>query len=193
MIYNDPFEREVITYPYVWQDNIFSEQELKTIIDYCDSKGTQEATTFAGLQRDLRKSEIKFHQRNIDNGWIFDRLNTLIEFINEKYYRFDLNGYNYFQYTKYNKTGKYGWHMDTHLGADNRDQTRKLSLSIQLNDDYTGGEFMINEGEEKKAFTVPMKKGRAVLFPSFLIHRVSPIKKGIRKSLVVWVQGPKFK
>jgi PKHD-type hydroxylase len=193
MIYNDPFEREVITYPYVWQDNIFSEQELKTIIDYCDSKGTQEATTFAGLQPELRKSEIKFHQRNAHNGWIFDRLNLLIEMMNEKYYRFDLNGYNYFQYTKYNKSGKYGWHMDTHLGSKNKEQTRKLSLSIQLNDEYTGGDFMINEGEEKKPSIIPMQKGRAVLFPSFLIHRVAPITKGVRKSLVVWVQGPKFR
>ena len=71
-------------------------------------------------------------------------------------------------------------------------QPRKLSLSLALNDDFEGGEFQINEGKETNPITVPMHKGRVVLFPSFMIHRVTPITKGTRKSIVVWVNGPKF-
>ena len=113
--------------------------------------------------------------------------------MNEKYYRFDLNGYDMFQYTTYDKDGKYGWHMDTRLDKGNDQQTRKLSMTLLLNDDFEGGDFMINEGSEQKPTKVEMKKGRAIFFPSFMIHQVTPVTSGIRKSLVVWVVGPKFK
>jgi PKHD-type hydroxylase len=64
-----------------------------------------------------------------------------------------------------------------------------------LNDpsEYKGGKFQFNEGTEKAALDVPQVKGRMILFPSFMIHRVTPVTKGIRKSLVAWVLGPKFR
>jgi len=58
---------------------------------------------------------------------------------------------------------------------------------------YEGGEFQINNGQEKDVETIPTKKGRMIIFPSFMIHRVAPVTKGKRKSVVVWVTGPKFK
>jgi PKHD-type hydroxylase len=194
MIYNNPIERARITYPWVWQDGVFTDKEIDSIVKYCDYHGTEQGTTFGGDQ-EIRKSGVRFHSRNEETAWIFDRLNTIIEVNNERYYQFDLNGYDSFQYTTYDKTGKYGWHMDTAMGIDprNNQQTRKLSLILALNDDFVGGEFQINVGEEKKPDIVPMKKGKAIIFPSFMIHQVTPVKKGIRKSLVVWVQGPKFR
>jgi PKHD-type hydroxylase len=68
--------------------------------------------------------------------------------------------------------------------------TRKLSFSIMLNDDYEEGEFFMNLGEK---FNVPLKKGDMLIFPSFILHGVNPVKTGTRKSLVGWVTGPKFK
>ena len=64
-----------------------------------------------------------------------------------------------------------------------------------LNDtsEYKGGKFQFNEGTEKNAVDVPQIRGRMILFPSFMIHRVTPVTKGVRKSLVVWVLGPKFR
>jgi PKHD-type hydroxylase len=84
--------------------------------------------------------------------------------------------------------------MDICLGKQKEPSAlvRKLSLSLLLNDDFEGGEFHINQGNEKQPIIVPTKKGRAILFPSFMIHRVTPVTKGIRRSLVVWVLGPKF-
>jgi PKHD-type hydroxylase len=193
MIYNDPWERHIVTYPYIWQDGAFSDDELQTIVNYCDAASVEKGTTFSGIDETIRKSGVKFHHRNDHTAWIFDRLNFYIEALNEKYYQFDLNGYDSFQYTTYDKSGKYGWHMDTMMDKGNNQLTRKLSLTLLLNDDFTGGDFMINLGNEKKASAIEMKKGRMILFPSFMIHQVTPIKKGTRKSLVVWTVGPKFK
>ena len=75
-------------------------------------------------------------------------------------------------------------------------ECRKLSVTFLLNDpkkDFKGGTFQINSGEEKNAESVPMRKGDIIVFPSFLIHRVAPVTKGTRKSIVVWVLGPKFR
>jgi PKHD-type hydroxylase len=109
-----------------------------------------------------------------------------------------LNGYDSFQYTEYQafEGGKYDFHMDTIMGKNkpaNMPETRKLSVTLVLNDDFEGGEFYMNNGQEKDAELIPTGKGRLILFPSFLIHRVAPVTKGVRKSLVVWVNGPKFK
>jgi PKHD-type hydroxylase len=77
-----------------------------------------------------------------------------------------------------------------------RPPQRKLSFTLMLNDDYEGGEFEIGrysfgEWQLKTETTVAENKtGTLVVFPSTLPHRVKPVSKGIRKSLVGWVPGP---
>jgi PKHD-type hydroxylase len=70
---------------------------------------------------------------------------------------------------------------------------RKLSISLMLSDpsEYTGGDFEIMTGKSPTQVLQP--KGRAIAFPSYMMHRVTPIITGVRRSLVVWVLGPKFK
>lgn len=205
-IYNNPWERSTVTYPYVWWDDGFTAEELNKIIEYCE-KTELERSSVIGRDPEkekqeiekVRRCDIKFINRNEESAWIFDRVNFIIKSLNDQFYGFDLNGYDAFQYTSYNSAeqGMYDWHMDAHLGKDNlpanMPQPRKLSLSLLLNDpetDYEGGDFLINDGGEQK---VEFKKGRAVAFPSWLLHKVSPVTKGFRKSLVVWVTGPKWK
>lgn len=198
-IYNNPWQRSQITFPYVTWDNGFTEEELKAIVDYCDSVGTDFGTTFgAEKKEDIEKhrvSNVKFHDRNQNTAWIFDKLNFIIQASNEQFYNFHLNGYAEFQYTTYDPSGRYDWHTDMSFGNKygNDAQPRKLSLTLLLNDDFEGGEFQINDGKEESPVKIEMHKGRAIMFPSFMIHRVTPVTKGVRKSLVVWVLGPKFR
>ena len=119
--------------------------------------------------------------------------------INEisKVYNFDINGYDHFQYAEYDakESGRYNWHMDLGLDAfsENVYSTGKLSMSMLLNTpevDFGGGEFQIFRSDEE---IVPLEKGEILMFPSFMIHRVKPVTRGIRKSLVIWASGPGFK
>jgi PKHD-type hydroxylase len=74
-------------------------------------------------------------------------------------------------------------------------EPRKLSIAMLLNtpgEDFEGGEFQINGWRENKPINIDIRKGRIIAFPSFMIHRVCPVTKGVRKSLVIWVSGPKF-
>jgi PKHD-type hydroxylase len=70
---------------------------------------------------------------------------------------------------------------------------RKLSMSIQLSDpkDYKGSQLQFWETQKDKNF--PNSQGTAIIFPSYMLHRVTPLLSGTRYSLVTWVGGPNFK
>jgi PKHD-type hydroxylase len=200
-ISNNPWERSLVTYPWVYYDNCFTDAEINNIIRYCDSFEQETGVTFGAESveqiKQHRVSKVNFHERNNDTAWVFDKLNAMIENVNRNFYNFDLNGYKVFQYTTYNENdrGRYDWHTDMSFGrAYGEDiEPRKLSMTLLLNDEFDGGEFQINTGREEQPEIVPVPKGRAIFFPSFLIHRVTPVTRGTRKSMVVWILGPKFK
>ena len=90
----------------------------------------------------------------------------------------------------YDNGGHYGWHIDMGSGFAEK---RKISGVIQLSnpEEYEGGELQLQMplGE----ITAPKDKGSLSLFPSYIRHRVTPVSKGVRKSLVVWASGPAFR
>jgi len=217
-IMNNPWERHTCIYPWVYWDNAFTEEELQKMCDYFAEQGVERGTTVGGKiseantgeikieqspNEKVRKSNVKFHNRNENTAWIYDRLNWVIQQLNEQFYGFDLYGYDTMQYTEYESVegGKYDFHMDTIMGRnvplDMQTQgIRKLSLTMALNEpgvDFEGGNFQINQGQEADAESVELKRGRIIAFPSWMLHRVAPTTKGKRKSLVIWVLGPKFK
>jgi PKHD-type hydroxylase len=182
---------------YAMDDTVFTPTEIDKILDYADT-----LKLMPGLDRgNVRKSQVNFMHPNSDNGWIFDRLNGALDYMNEKYYNFDINGYEFIQYSTYDAKddGRYNFHMDMALGEldKNWHENRKLSMTLLLNQpgvDFEGGEFEINTSSESQVpEKINLKKGKLILFPSFLIHRVRPVTKGIRKSLVIWLTGPKFR
>lgn len=197
-IYNDPYRRSGVSEAWCYWDDVFSKADLEDIVQYCDSCKLDKGTVFTETDRQeldkIRISDVGFHYRNGITGWIFDKCNFIIQNANEKFFNFNLNGYDSFQYTTYNseENGKYDWHMDMRIGGDPILEHRKLSMTLLLNDDFEGGNFQISLGDNNNPITLPAKKGRALLFPSYMIHRVTPVTKGIRKSLVVWCTGPKF-
>jgi PKHD-type hydroxylase len=198
-----PSEREFITYPWVYWDNGFTEAEVNQIAAYCAAGELREGKTFTGYREDIRRSKIQFNTWTQENGWIFDKLIEVVQVMNNRWYGFDLNGFDAFQYGEYRaeEGGHFEWHTDMHFGAQNRQvddyglqQPRKLSLSMALNEpgvDFEGGDFQLNMGHQD-LISVPMPKGRIIVIPSFLLHRVTRVTKGVRKSIVAWVTGPKF-
>lgn len=192
--------------PYALAHNVFTNQELDAIIEYTSKLEVRKGLVATGdtaeneKLNDYRKSNIAFFTPSKENEWIFKKLNITIEDLNAQHYNFILNGYDALQYTEYNASydGKYDWHMDCMLGGtlpDKMYEMRKLSFSVILNEpnvDFEGGNFelMINSTTPT---TIVAPKGTVIFFPSFMIHRVSQLTKGKRKSLVGWVTGPKFR
>lgn len=202
---NDPWTRNRITHSHVCWNGAFTTDELDHLDYICSKEHLEESTTFGASKPEEvwkhRKSKVKFFCRDQNTDWIFRRFNEVGELINNQFYNFNLNGYESFQYTVYygNEQGRYDWHMDAMLGGDKNNtlsqETRKLTMVLLLNEpgrDFTGGEFQINQGDQNAPQTLDICKGRIIAFPSFLIHRVCPVLSGIRKSIVIWIEGPKF-
>ena len=202
-ISNDPFVRHRIIHSSYYWDNAFTEEQLNDIENYCETFDKQTATASDNDDGKLRKSKIAWFHKNEHPKlhYFFNLLNLTIEQVNEDFYNFDLNGYSSVQYTSYDaeENGEYGYHIDIHTGPDMEDahlkygDTRKLSLSLILSDpqSYEGGNFTFKLSEDE--FEIEQKRGRIIFFPSFFLHKVHPVTKGIRKSIVAWVEGPKFR
>jgi PKHD-type hydroxylase len=115
----------------------------------------------------------------------------LCKIANKNMWNFDIWGYqDGFQYTVYyGDGGHYDWHADLGPGISNR----KISCVLQLSDpgEYEGGDLQMNPGGN--ILTVPKGLGTLCFFPSFLLHRVTPLNGGVRKSLVNWFCGANFR
>ena len=100
------------------------------------------------------------------------------------------NHLSYVQITRYETGGRYDWHHDD----DHNDEgaTRKVSLSVCLNnpDQWEGGEFLF---KEVNGFEDPRERGTLILFPSYFVHQVAPVTRGVRYSLVAWMEGPPWR
>ena len=95
------------------------------------------------------------------------------------------------QYTEYPEGGFYDWHVDNDVNCENEPPVRKISMTCLLSpeNEFEGGDLeLVKEGQ-----AIKLKQGQAAFFASFIRHRVAPVTKGVRRSLVMWFGGPPFK
>ena len=145
---------------------------------------------------DIRKSDIVW----ITDQWVYDLIWGYMMSANELAgWKYDIRAAESIQITRYKKGGFYSWHKDG-MGSHNEvrnepdnkflhENTRKLSMTIVLNSDFEDGDF---EFKDEYTENPKLEEGSIIVFPSFLQHRVAPITKGIRYSLVAWFLGPPF-
>ncbi len=177
----------------VWED-VFTAAELDAITAYGDQQLLQKAEIAIKSDNydDVRITKVAWLEHNPETAAFYERIAQVVRHINSQFYHFDVTGLENFQYTVYDGSegGHYDWHID--YGAHNP-RPRKISISVQLSDesDYEGCELQFQPGN--KIGTAPKKRGTIVAFPSFFLHRVTPVTRGTRKSLVVWAAGTPFR
>ncbi len=95
------------------------------------------------------------------------------------------------QYTEYPEGGFYDWHVDNDVNMQNEPPVRKISMTCLLSpqSEFEGGDLELT----KEGQSVKLKQGHAIFFASFIRHRVAPVTRGNRKSLVMWFGGTPFK
>lgn len=176
---------------YCFKDG-FNEQELEWIDNLKELYPYEEASVVGGDDiKDVRKSKVKWIHIDNQSHWVYDKIKNFIVEANQ-IWKFDLNCViDSIQYTEYyDNGGHYGWHMDIGPHPINH---RKVSVTIQLSDpeDYDGGELELWTGAGIQK--VEKHKGCAILFPSYMLHRITPVTKGTRRSLVLWVGGANYR
>ena len=118
---------------------------------------------------------------------------SIVRNLNYNTFDFDINTIESLQLTRYvAPNGHYEFHQDGngYIPIKN-DMVRKISISVGLNDDYEGGEFEYMVDQHPRA--IQLGKGDIIIFPSYLLHRVKPVTKGTRYSLVAWTLGSPLK
>ena len=187
--------------------NLAEDRWEKSSVNVKKGITNEERKTGEKLIHDIDKNE-----RISDVVWTNDQwlIKTIWPFMikaNENAgWKYDITGMTGMQITRYKSGGFYNFHTDgmgDHLSVYDRPSNkifhgnvRKLSMTVLLNDDYEGGEFQFaTYYREKCEIITPEfnKTGSIIVFPSDMEHRVTPITKGIRYSLVVWFLGPPFK
>lgn len=174
--------------------NAISDEEIILLKQVVEKYPEQEGKVGLGYNKEHKRiSRVTWvHNEDTDLVWLLDRLEIMIKQANAAMrWNFELGGfYEHLQYARYE--GDAGGFFDGHydVGKNPIQASRKLSISIQLSDpsEYEGGEL-----ELYSIGPAPKQKGAVIIFPSFLMHRVAPVTKGVRESLIVWVSGPPFK
>ena len=197
-------------YWQVWQ-SILSPEDCKKIVNIAKTYPAKDGVV-GGENKDstlnniaeIRDSTVRWLPKNDSK---FSELTHLIrncfDEANARAFGFDLSTFYELQFTEYHATSKqhYDWHTDCNMVDCTDVTTRKLSMVIQLSDpeDYEGGVFELGEPAVDRDHNFPLKQelfnpqGSLVVFPSFIYHRVTPVTKGTRYSLVSWSRGPQFR
>jgi PKHD-type hydroxylase len=183
-----------------WVEKIDKHYIDKLILDIESKYPVETAVmgqTSAIVDEAYRSSKVAFVKEK-DFPEIWGIANSIINNANKYAYNFDINSIADCQYTVYDsdKKGKYDWHMDTFIPG-NTTFDRKITLIIQLSDpeEYEGGllEFQDCNYFDRGYVQKLRLKGTAITFPSFIRHKVGTVTKGVRRSLIFWMEGPAFR
>ena len=187
-------EKEQQMENYYYFTDALTDEEIEKILKLAEDIKEEQGVIGKKLEveRSYRNSKIKWLDANEDNKWLYEKMADYVKKANKTLWNYDIIGFGEgFQlgtYVAENK-GHYDWHMD----CDSSNSFRKISISVQLSDpsEYEGGELQLYT--KRNTTTLPKEKGTAIFFSSFILHRVTPITKGKRMSLVAWVTGPQFR
>ena len=148
-------------------------------------------------------TDLKIRDSNIcflNDQWLKSVLTFYMQDANQRAgWNFDIENSEDTQFTIYNKDQYYDWHVDQDLDPYQQGAykglTRKISLSVSLNDEskYEAGDFKFGYNYKETTCKELKQKGTVVVFPSFIHHKVEPVKKGVRYSIVKWFLGKSFK
>jgi len=175
---------------------IFTPQQCEMVIQ----AGHKQKPETAQVGMNSPKGGVDTKKRTTTISWIpFKEMPEMYSQIEATMQKINLNHFGFenvkitepAQFTEYPKGGFYDWHMDLDVNGQYEPPIRKISMTILLSDPSTfkGGEL---EFMEKNKMS-DLKQGQAIFFASFIRHRVAPVKKGMRRSLVMWFGGQPFK
>lgn len=194
---------------WYWFQGGLSKEEVNKVIKLASELPIERATTLAEngelVEHDnpngARSSMVKWIPQSDDWNWLYVRMMELAKEANDETWNFDLiSADENIQYTEYyaNENGHYDWHQD--VGPGDLASKRKVSITLQLSEDdeYVGGDLEITGGGNghgvfETSHICPRGKGITVVFPSYMMHRVTPVTKGTRRSLVLWVGGSHYR
>ncbi len=186
---------------YIVQTNspMFTPLQCKMIIE----AGREEPKNIAEVGADskgIKGGKVDTKTRTSHISWIpfskmpemYKNIEKIMKTTNGNHFGFDgMQITEMAQYTEYPEGGFYDWHVDNDVNCKHEPPIRKISMTCLLSpeNEFEGGDLeLVKEGQ-----SVKLQQGQAIFFASFIRHRVAPVTKGVRRSLVMWFGGPPLK
>ena len=195
-----------------------SKDDCNKYLKYClKHSDWEDASTIAKGYQDIRSSDEKefdeksqkfdYEMRKTDVSFITDKDNLMNELVwgfireaNKQFFNYNLDYFQAIQFARYQNGGHYDWHQDVSGSPAEGKECRKLSLTMSLTDHttYDGGYLEFYNGEkpyehdEHNVAKDVKDQGSVIVFDSRDWHRVTPVTKGVRYSIVCWTVGPHF-
>ena len=175
---------------------IFTPKQCQMVIN----AGRSEPRQNAGVGNDNGGSGVDTETRTSHISWIpfsktpemYKDIEKVMKTTNGNHFGFDgMQITEMAQYTEYPEGGFYDWHIDSDTHFAHEPTVRKISMTLLLSpeNEFEGGDLeLMKEGKPAK-----LKQGHAIFFASFIRHRVTPVIRGNRKSLVMWFGGTPLK
>tara|TARA_R110002072_G_scaffold246607_1_gene405850 strand:+ start:50 stop:595 length:546 start_codon:yes stop_codon:yes gene_type:complete len=170
--------------------NVISNEFIDKIIPLTNHKAEKNLKIKFGVDKNIRN--VKGYHLNFNTptnlfywNYIKQEIERLYTFYKAKFPKMTSSKINQIDLLKYSPGGKYGIHTDHGTNA-----ARHLSIIINLNDEYEGGDLIFTNQKEKEIKKLKLGKGSIVFFPSNFMypHGIQPITKGTRYSIVAWLQ-----
>jgi len=177
---------------------VFTPKQCQMIIEAGRAEPKQDA--YVGNKKGIKGGELDTKTRTSHISWIpfkklpemYKDIEKIMKTTNGNHFGFDgMQIIEPAQYTEYPEGGFYDWHIDNDLECSKEPPVRKISMTCLLSpkNEFEGGDLeLMKEGQIAK-----LEQGHAIFFASFIRHRVAPVIRGTRKSLVMWFGGPPFK
>lgn len=190
-------EEHKIAKPVGFYSEVIPSKLMDLIIEEIDKIGQDDLidatvgnSKSSSISTDIRNSKIHWWY---ETHWVTSLVSHYFNKINRDFWEYDLTYLSGIQVTTYSVGDHYTWHCDYGVSQDSN-HTRKISMSLLVSDpdEYEGGDLEFIDYHGKNVFA-PREKGTMVFFDSRLPHRVTPVTKGKRISLVAWMFGPKLR
>jgi len=179
----------------VWR-GLFTPADLDALERQFDCLQLEQARLSGNRLDSIRTTHVAWVNRNEGTEDLYLRMEAVVLRLNAEHFHAELSGLSTMQYAVYRESdsGYFDWHSD--YGRERNDpgrEPRKLTLSLQLSDgdSYEGCDLEARAVWHMDA--APRERGTLVAFRATVLHRVTPITRGVRKSLVIWATGPEYR
>jgi PKHD-type hydroxylase len=179
----------------IWH-SIFTTGQLDALERHCDGLQLEQARLTGKGNSGIRSTQVAWVRRNAETEDLYLRMEAVMLRLNADLFHFVLSGLTAMQYAVYRQeeAGYFDWHNDYGRYRDDPSlEPRKITMSLQLSD---GASYDGCDLEVRAAHPIdfaPRERGALMAFRANALHRVTPITRGVRKSLVIWAAGPEFR
>jgi PKHD-type hydroxylase len=179
----------------LWR-GLFTAEQLGALERHCDSLPLEQARLTGQTHDGIRSTQVAWVHRNAQTEDLYLRMEAVVLRLNADLFHFNLSGLTTMQYAVYRQeeAGYFDWHNDYgRYRGDPGQEPRKITMSLQLSDgaSYEGCDLQVRAAHPIDV--APRELGTLFAFRANALHRVTPITRGVRKSLVIWAAGPEFR